>query len=68
MEGALGRAPLLGNPKDDLLRDMCMPCKRVSLSIGALLGSLEGVRLLGLLREMNSVSGYHSWTLRSFRF
>jgi len=32
-------------------REMQMPCKRVSLSIGALLGNLEGVRLLGLLRE-----------------
>ena len=28
-----------------------MPCRRVSLSIGALLGNLEGVFLLGLLRE-----------------
>jgi len=28
-----------------------MPCKRVSLSIGALLGNLDGVRFLGLLRE-----------------
>ena len=25
-----------------------MPCKRVSLSIGAPLGNLEGIRLLGL--------------------
>jgi len=32
-------------------RDMQMPCRRVSLSIGAPLGNLEGVRLLGLLRE-----------------
>ena len=28
-----------------------MPYKRVSLSIGALSGKLEGVRLLGFLRE-----------------
>jgi len=28
-----------------------MPCRRVSLSIGALLGYLEGVCLPGLLRE-----------------
>jgi len=28
-----------------------MPCRRVSLSIGAPLGNLEGVHLLGLLRE-----------------
>jgi hypothetical protein len=33
-----------------------MPCKWASLSIGALLGNLEGVRLPGLLREMNSIS------------
>jgi len=28
-----------------------MPCRRVSLSIRAQLGNLEGVRLMGLLRE-----------------
>jgi hypothetical protein len=28
-----------------------MPCKRASLSLGALLGNLEGVRFPGLLRE-----------------
>jgi len=28
-----------------------MPCKWVALPIGTLLGNLEGVRLLGLLRE-----------------
>jgi len=28
-----------------------MPCKQVSLSTGTLLGNLEGVHLLGLLRE-----------------
>ena len=32
-------------------REMQMPCKRVSLSIGTLLGNLEGVRLPGYLRE-----------------
>jgi hypothetical protein len=32
-----------------------MPCKRVSLSIGALLGNLEGVHLLGFLREKKSI-------------
>jgi len=45
-----------------------MPCKQASLSIGALLGNLEGVHLLGLLREMKSMSEYLSWTQRSFRF
>ena len=34
-----------------------MPCKWVSLSIGALLGNLEGVRLTGLLREKKK----HIW-------
>jgi len=28
-----------------------MPCKRLSLSIGGLLGNLKGVRLTGFLRE-----------------
>jgi len=32
------------------LRDIKKPCKLTDLSIGALLGKLEGVRLLGLLR------------------
>ena len=32
-------------------RDMELPCRRESHSIGAPLGNLEGVRLLGLLRE-----------------
>jgi len=35
-----------------------MPCKRASLSIGALLGNLEGVRLPGLLRDKKSISGF----------
>jgi hypothetical protein len=35
-----------------------MPCGQVFLYIGALLGNLEGVRLLGLLREINSISEY----------
>ena len=28
-----------------------MPCRRVSLSIGSPLGNLQGVRLLGILKE-----------------
>ena len=35
------------------LRDMQRPCKWVYLSIGALLGNLEGVCLLGFLRNKN---------------
>jgi hypothetical protein len=34
-----------------------MPCKRVSLSIGAPLGNLEGIRLPGLFEE----KGQHIW-------
>jgi len=33
-----------------------MPCKWAALSIGALLGNLEGVRLLGLLREKENTN------------
>ena len=35
-----------------------MPCKRASLSMGALLGNLEGVRLPGLLTDKKSISGF----------
>jgi hypothetical protein len=59
------RGPLLGNMKGCFIlraflfrgifmrfsREMQMTCKWVSLSIGAPLGNLEGVRLPGLLRE-----------------
>ena len=45
-----------------------MPCRRASLSIGALLGNLEGVPLPGLLREMNTISGFLSWNRSSLRF
>jgi len=45
-----------------------MSCKRASLSIRVLLGNLNGVRLPGLLREINSISEYISWTRRLFRF
>jgi hypothetical protein len=44
------------------------PCKRAALSIGALLGKLEGVRLLGLLREKeNAYLGSFSWTQRTLK-
>jgi len=37
-------------------------CKRAPLSIGAILGNLEGVHLLGLLREEeNAYLGSFSW-------
>jgi hypothetical protein len=35
-------------------------------SIGALLGSLEGIRLPGLLKEKDSKPGFLSWTQRTF--
>jgi hypothetical protein len=50
--GPRGRAPLLGTPKDILKgyfkRDIKMPCKRVTVSIGAPLGNLEEIRFPGL--------------------
>jgi hypothetical protein len=74
-------APLLGNTVGHfflrvfLLRGIFMrflkckmPCKRVSLSIGALLGNLERVRLLGFLREKKSIFGFLAWTQRTLRF
>jgi hypothetical protein len=40
-------------------------CKRAALSIAVLLGNLEGVRLLGLLREKeNAYLGSFSWIQR----
>jgi len=39
-----------------------------SLSVGAPLGNLEGIRLPGLLREKNSISGFLSWTQRTLSF
>jgi hypothetical protein len=39
------------------------PCKHAALSVGALLENMEGVRLLGLLREKeNEYQGYFSWS------
>ena len=53
--GPGGKAPLLGTPKDMLKRytktDVKMPCKWVSLSIGAPLGNLEGIHLPGLFER-----------------
>jgi hypothetical protein len=45
-----------------------MPYKRAALSIGVLLGKLEGVRLLGLLREKeNAYLSYFSWNQRTLQ-
>jgi len=53
--GPLGRAPLLGTPKDllkrNIKRDVTMSCKLVSVSIGAPLGNLEGTPLLELFEK-----------------
>ena len=46
-------------------RDVKIPCKGVSLSIGALLGNLKGIRLPGLLSEKDDISGFLSWTHRT---
>jgi hypothetical protein len=50
--------PLLGKMKGhsflrafEIKRYVKIPCKRVSLSIGALLGNLEGIHLPGLLER-----------------
>jgi len=57
--GPLGRASLLG-----ILEDML---RKASLSIGAPLANLEGIRLPGLLREKDSISEFLSWTQRTLR-
>jgi hypothetical protein len=54
--GPRGGVLYRGTWKIRFFRDMQMPCRRASVFIGALLGNLEGIRLLGLLREMNSIS------------
>jgi hypothetical protein len=44
------------------------PCIQAALSIGALLGNIEGVSLLGLLREKeNAYLGSFSWTQRTLK-
>jgi len=46
-----------------------MLCKQASLSIGAPLGNLEGIRLPGLfLSEKDCISGFLSWTQWTLRF
>jgi len=68
----LGRAPLLGTPKDMLkryiTRDVKMPCKWVTLPIVVLLGNLEGICLLGISERKDNISRFLSWTQRTLRF
>ena len=53
----------LGNFYEEFEGYVKRPCKWAALSIGALLWKLEGVCLLGLLREKESVYlGSFSWT------
>ena len=55
--------PCLGNFYEEFERYVNRPCKWAALSIAALLWKLEGVCLLGLLREKESVYlGSISWT------
>ena len=69
MKGTLGEGSFTGEPKRWGFWEICkMPCKRASLFIGALLGNLEGVHWLGLLREKKSISGFLSWTWRPLGF
>jgi len=57
--GGLGEGSFIGGPERwGLCGIYEMPCGRAFLYIGALLGTLEGVRLSGLLRKMNSISEY----------
>jgi hypothetical protein len=52
MEGA--PLPVKDNTRY-IKRDVKMPCKRVSLSLGAPLGNLEGIRLPGFFEEKRLV-------------
>jgi len=45
---SLSMGTLLGNMERYIKRDLKMPCKHVSLSIGAPVGNLEGICLPGL--------------------
>jgi hypothetical protein len=65
-EGNLGGGlPYWKTLKMRFLRDMQIHYKQASLSIGALLGKLEGVLLPKILRGKKSISGFLSWTRRS---
>jgi hypothetical protein len=58
MEGASGRAPLLGNLKDEVFERYANALWAGLPLIGAFLGNLEGILLPGHLGEMNSTSEY----------
>jgi len=62
--GPLGRAPVLGT-LGDMLRKVLDT--GISLHRGPV-GDLEGIHLMGLLREEDSISGFLSWAQRTLRF
>jgi uncharacterized iron-regulated membrane protein len=62
--GPLGRTPLLGTLEDMLRKALDTG---IALHRGPL-GNLEGIHLLGLLREKVSISGFLSWTQKTVRF
>jgi hypothetical protein len=62
--GPLRRAPLI-----ETLEDMLRKALHTGISHpGAPLGNLEGIRLPGLLREKDTISGFLSWTQRTLIF
>jgi len=59
---------IYGNFCEEFERYVKGPCKWADLCIGALLGNLEGVRLLGLLKEKeNAYLVSFSWTQRTLQ-
>ena len=58
MEGASGRVSVPGNMKDEVFERYANALWADLPLIGALLGNLEEIRLLGYLREMNSTAEY----------
>jgi hypothetical protein len=72
MRGTWREGSLTGDLKDMLKRyikiDVKMPCKQVSLSTGAPLGTRRRFACQDFLREKDSISGFLSWTQRALRF
>jgi len=54
--------------KNLLKREVKMPCKQVSLSLGDPLGNLEGIHLPGPFEKKDSISGFLSWAQGILRF
>jgi len=68
---SIGATLLLGLSDKEILyikRDVKMPCKWVSLSIGAGLGNLERIRLWGLFERKVKYIWVPFLTQRTFRF